>query len=66
MSKYATELNRRITSGEPTHVTRQWYLESIVKAKGDIDWSDLTPEEREFSHRMIEAFAEWKMQQRQH
>jgi hypothetical protein len=64
MSKFAEELNRRIQSGEPVHVTRKWYLECL---SGDhIYYNELSKEEQEFMDRTFAAFLMWQEEKKLH
>jgi len=59
MSKFAEELNRRIQSGEPVHVTRKWFLECMAK-ESDLYFHDLSLQEQMFLERTAEAFFAWQ------
>jgi hypothetical protein len=62
MSQFAEELNRRITSGEPVHITRQWYLDCICTSE-PLFWHDLSLQEQMFAERMIDGYTAWLEQQ---
>jgi hypothetical protein len=63
VTKYAEELNRRIQSGEPVHITRDWYLDCICNNDEPLFWADLSLQEQMFSERLMDAYAAWVMQQ---
>jgi hypothetical protein len=64
MTKYAKELNRRIQSGEPVHITRDWFLEIMCRGeRGCRYWADLSPQEQMFAERMLDAYEAWLMTQ---
>ena len=65
MSKYAKELNRRILSGEPVHITREWYLKRMSKER-NLYFSDLSEEEQKFLSEMANSFFLWQWQKDRH
>jgi hypothetical protein len=64
MTRYAEELNRRIQNGEPVHITRQWFLESLLKCQ-PVHFSDMSLQEQMFFEKTVNAFAAWQEQQKQ-
>jgi hypothetical protein len=65
MSRYATELNRRITSGEPVHVTRGWFLEVMSNKDELVLFTDLSLQEQMFFNKTVDAYIAWLETQRQ-
>jgi hypothetical protein len=59
MSKYAAELNQRITSGEPTHITRDWFLEVMSNKDEPMYYADLSLQEQMFFNKTIDAYVAW-------
>jgi hypothetical protein len=66
MSKYAEELDRRIQSGEPVHVTREWFLQCLSKNEPGCQYfADLSVQEQMFLERTVDAFTAGQEQQAQ-
>ena len=65
MSKYAEELNRRIVSGEPVHITRDWYLEVMSNKDEPVYWADLSLQEQMFVNKTVDSYIAWLETQRQ-
>ena len=66
MSKYTEELNRRLQSGEPVHVTRKWFLECLAKDKDELYFSDLSLQEQMFLQKTADAFQAWSARKNRH
>ena len=61
MSKYETELRRRLANGEPLDEVAMWYI-NCAAADEHSDWNDLSVFEVRFWERIEKAFRKWQRQ----
>lgn len=59
MSKYASELYRRIASGDSLQKTAEWYIKCIAN-EPKIQDADFSPLERSFWNDIVEGYARWR------
>jgi hypothetical protein len=63
MSKYETELRRRLANGEPLDEVAMWYI-NCAAADEHSDWNDLSVFEVQFMKRIVKAFRKWQRLQK--
>jgi hypothetical protein len=57
MSKYKTELWRRLASGEPIEAVMHWYLRRVADDKPD--WKDSSAFEAQFMREIERKYRKW-------
>ena len=64
MSKYESELLRRLASGEDVQKTTMWFIECMIRS--NMADKDLSAFELRFVKQIDEAYARWKANRKLH
>jgi len=57
MSKFESELLRRLARGDDVEKTAMWFVECMIRS--NLDWKDLTAFEVRFVKRIHEGYVQW-------
>ena len=64
MSKYESELRRRLASGEDIEETARWYIDCVIRHR--LEWTDMSVLEVRFMKQYREGYLQWMANRKLH
>ena len=64
MSKYESELRRRLASGEDIEETARWYIDCVIRHR--MEWKDMSVLEVRFMKQYREGYLRWMANRKLH